>query len=117
MPGYFGIPIVRILAAEEGTSTSALPPRRLSEFVREEKPMVAPERGPWLVSERVSICAGHLLDRVMIYTNDKIFVDTSVLVYARGRAETSTRARSLIERLWNSGGGALSTRKSSSNFA
>lgn len=43
--------------------------------------------------------------------NDKSFVDTNILVYAhdRGAGIKHRRARSLIEKLWSSGGGVLST--------
>jgi predicted nucleic acid-binding protein len=43
--------------------------------------------------------------------NDKCFVDTNILMYAHDRAAgvKHQRARSLIERLWSSGGGVLST--------
>ena len=43
--------------------------------------------------------------------SDKCFVDTSVLVYAHDRAAgvKHTRARQLVEELWNSGKGVLST--------
>ena len=43
--------------------------------------------------------------------NDKCFVDTIILVYAHDRAagDKYHRARVLIEKLWNSGGGVLST--------
>jgi predicted nucleic acid-binding protein len=43
--------------------------------------------------------------------SDKYFVDTNILVYAHDRAAgvKHERARSLIEKLWNSGGGILST--------
>lgn len=42
--------------------------------------------------------------------NDKYFVDTNILVYAHDHAAGDNhRARALIEKLWNSGGGVLST--------
>jgi len=43
--------------------------------------------------------------------SDRFFVDTNILVYAHDRTAgvKHERARSLIERLWNSGGGVLST--------
>ena len=45
------------------------------------------------------------------FMSDKCFVDTNILVYAHDRATGAKheRARALIERLWNSGGGVLST--------
>jgi len=43
--------------------------------------------------------------------SDKYFVDTNILVYAHDRAAgvKHERAQSLIEKLWNSGDGILST--------
>ena len=43
--------------------------------------------------------------------SDKYFVDTNILVYAHDRAAgvKHERAQSLIEKLWNGGGGILST--------
>ena len=43
--------------------------------------------------------------------SDKFFVDTNILVYAhdRGTGAKHERARALIEKLWSSGGGVLST--------
>jgi predicted nucleic acid-binding protein len=43
--------------------------------------------------------------------SDKCFVDTNILVYAHDRSAGAKylRARALVDRLWDSGGGALST--------
>ena len=43
--------------------------------------------------------------------SDKVFVDTNILLYAHDSSTGAKheRARSLIEKLWNSGGGVLST--------
>jgi predicted nucleic acid-binding protein len=43
--------------------------------------------------------------------SDRYFVDTTILVYAHDRAAgvKHERAHSLIEKLWNNGGGVLST--------
>jgi len=43
--------------------------------------------------------------------SDKFFVDTNVLVYAHDRSTgiKHERAKALVERLWDSGGGVLST--------
>ncbi|MGA7854467.1 MAG: PIN domain-containing protein [Candidatus Acidiferrales bacterium] len=43
--------------------------------------------------------------------NDKAFVDTNILMYAHDRAAgvKHERARALVEDLWTSGGGVLST--------
>ena len=55
--------------------------------------------------------AGALLDPAQNYMSDKVFIDTNILVYAHDRAAgvKHERARALIERLWNSGEGVLST--------
>src|SRR5579859_1539495 len=47
----------------------------------------------------------------MSFMSDKYFVDTNVLVYAHDRSagEKHDRARTLVEGLWNSGQGVLST--------
>jgi predicted nucleic acid-binding protein len=62
-------------------------------------------------AERALIWAGALLVRGPNCMSDKCFVDTNVLVNAHDRAAgvKHQRARSLIEKLWNSGGGVLST--------
>jgi predicted nucleic acid-binding protein len=43
--------------------------------------------------------------------NDKVFVDTNILVYAHDLVSgiKNERARDLIEKLWSAGGGVLST--------
>jgi len=43
--------------------------------------------------------------------NDKAFLDTDILVYAHesGSGHKHEQARALVEKLWNSGGGVLST--------
>jgi predicted nucleic acid-binding protein len=43
--------------------------------------------------------------------NDKVFVDTNILVYAHDLVSgiKNERARALVERLWTTGGGVLST--------
>jgi predicted nucleic acid-binding protein len=43
--------------------------------------------------------------------SDKCFVDTNILVYAHdfGTGAKHERARTLVEKLWSSGGGVLST--------
>jgi predicted nucleic acid-binding protein len=47
----------------------------------------------------------------MNFMSDKYFVDTNVLVYAHDRSSgmKHNRARALVESLWNSGQGVLST--------
>ena len=66
---------------------------------------------PWVGSKRVLIWVGLHLLRVPNFMNDKCFVDTNILMYAHDRASgvKNLRARSLIEELWKSGGGVLST--------
>ena len=66
---------------------------------------------PWRGSARALILVGYLLARGTNSMSDKFFVDTNILVYAHDRSTGSKHqlARSLIEKLWNSGGGVLST--------
>jgi predicted nucleic acid-binding protein len=47
----------------------------------------------------------------MNFMNDKAFLDTNILVYAHENVPgiKHKRARALVEKLWNSGGGVLST--------
>jgi predicted nucleic acid-binding protein len=55
--------------------------------------------------------AGSVLFRETSYMNDKVFVDTNILVYAHDLVSgiKNERARALVERLWSTGGGVLST--------
>jgi hypothetical protein len=66
---------------------------------------------PWRGSAKGLISAGRLLVHAKNFMSDKFFIDTSILVYAHDRAARvkHERARSLIEKLWNSRGGMLST--------
>jgi predicted nucleic acid-binding protein len=66
---------------------------------------------PWRDSAKDLISGGRLLIHATNFMSDKFFVDTNILVYAHDRAAAvkHERARSLIEKLWNSGGGVLST--------
>jgi predicted nucleic acid-binding protein len=47
----------------------------------------------------------------MSFMSDKFFVDTNILVYAHDRSQgvKHQRAKTLLEELWNSGNGVLST--------
>jgi predicted nucleic acid-binding protein len=47
----------------------------------------------------------------MSFMSDKCFVDTNILVYAHDRSsgEKHLRARALVDQLWDSGNGVLST--------
>jgi predicted nucleic acid-binding protein len=47
----------------------------------------------------------------MNFMSDKVFVDTNILVYAHDRAAGTKheRARALVEKLWKSDGGVIST--------
>jgi predicted nucleic acid-binding protein len=69
------------------------------------------DRGLKLVFVKGTILAGRLLLRAMRFMSDKCFVDTNILVYAHDRStgEKHLRARTLIDQLWDSGLGVLST--------
>ena len=56
-------------------------------------------------------CGGRFPARGTSYMSDRCFVDTNILVYAHDRSAGSKhqRARQLIEDLWSSGQGVLST--------
>lgn len=58
-----------------------------------------------------SIWIGRLPVRATNFMNDKSFVDANILVYAHDRTAglKHQQARSLVEELWNSGRGVLST--------
>jgi predicted nucleic acid-binding protein len=64
-----------------------------------------------LACEKGSICVGHLLDRETNCMIDKFFVDTNILIYAHDTSAgvKHKRARTLVDDLWNSGKGVLST--------
>jgi predicted nucleic acid-binding protein len=75
-------------------------------------------RAHLLVFAKVWICAGHPQFREMNCTSDKpnfmtekYFVDTNILIYAHDRAagEKHECARRLLENLWATGQGVLST--------
>lgn len=64
-----------------------------------------------LASEIVRTMVGCVLPLETNCMSDKMFLDTNILVYAH-EPETGIkhlRARALIEKLWNTGGGVLST--------
>lgn len=60
---------------------------------------------------KVLICTGSPLVRVPNFMSDRYFVDTNILIYAHDRSAgvKHKRAEALIEKLWSSGGGVLST--------
>jgi len=66
---------------------------------------------PWPVFGGVLTCAGHPLAHGMNSMSDKCFVDTNILVYAHDRSAgvKHQRAQMLLEQLWDSGQGVLST--------
>ena len=59
------------MAAEEGTSISALLAARLEQIVRERKTYERPESAPWLGCARGLICNGPLPVPATRYTNGK----------------------------------------------
>jgi predicted nucleic acid-binding protein len=65
----------------------------------------------WHASAKASIWTGHGLVHATSFMSDKVFVDTNILLYAHDRSAGTKheRARTLIEKLWQSGGGVLST--------
>src|ERR1700677_2903974 len=101
----------RILAAEEGTSISALLASRLEQEVRERKGFHQAPRRALARLGRVSTSIGRALAHEMNSMSDKFFVDTNILVYAHDRSAVvkHQRAQMLLEQLWNSGQGVLST--------
>jgi len=96
----------RVLAAEEGTSISALLANPLEQAVRERKGII--RRAACLGRlRRVLTCAGHPLAHGMNSMSDKCFVDTNILVYAHDRSAgvKHQRAQMLLESFWDSGKG------------
>lgn len=73
--------------------------------------MIAPESAPWRASEIARIMVGCALPPEMNSMNDRVFLDTNVLIYAHepGTGIKHERARTLIENLWKTGDGVLST--------
>jgi predicted nucleic acid-binding protein len=73
--------------------------------------MIALRGVPWRGSARVSTLAGFVRPRETNFMNDKSFVDTNILVYAHDLVSgfKNERARALVEKVWSSGGGVLST--------
>jgi predicted nucleic acid-binding protein len=73
--------------------------------------MIALRGVPWRGSARVSTLAGFVQPRETNFMNDKSFVDTNILVYAHDLVSgfKNERARVLVEKVWSSGGGVLST--------
>jgi predicted nucleic acid-binding protein len=73
--------------------------------------MLVLEGAPWRVSARDSTSGGDAQLPETNFMNDKAFVDTNILVYAHDRISgiKNDRARALIEKLWSTGGGVIST--------
>lgn len=110
---------IRILAAEEGTSISALLAARLEQIVRERKSYDRSRRralarlreGTWVgrrPAPATSFTSAEPKSRskeAMSPVNPKYFVDTDILIYAHDRqaGPKHERARQLIEHLWTTG--------------
>src|SRR5579863_8906022 len=73
--------------------------------------MRALKNAPWRVYAGVPTSAGRRQPPATNFMSDKAFVDTNILVYAHDSSSgvKHARALALIERLWTSGGGVLST--------
>jgi predicted nucleic acid-binding protein len=73
--------------------------------------MLDPRSAPWRGSAIAPIMVGSVLAPEMNFMSDKAFVDTNILVYAHELALgiKHERARALVENLWETGDGVLST--------
>jgi len=73
--------------------------------------MLALEGAPWRGSAKDSTSGGSAQPPETNFMNDKAFVDTNILVYAHDRVSgiKKERASALIENLWSTGGGVIST--------
>ena len=73
--------------------------------------MTALKGAPWRGFAIARIMVGCVPPPETNFMNDKAFLDTNILLYAHEPANgiKHERARALIEKLWNSGGGVLST--------
>jgi PIN domain len=90
----------------------ACSPRNSKNWFKNVKGMTGRESAPWRGSARAWISAGsRLIPETNHFMSDKCFVDTNILVYAHdfGTGAKHERARALIEGLWSSGGGVVST--------
>jgi predicted nucleic acid-binding protein len=92
----------RVLAAEQGSSISRLLAEQLEELVRERKGYDRARKRA-LARLRAGMDLGCM--------SDKRFVDTNILVYAHDIAQGAKhqRARALVQELWETSGGVLST--------
>ena len=61
---------IRVLAAEEGTSISALLAAASSKWCATARPMTGHESAPWLGCARGSICSGRLPVPATSFTSD-----------------------------------------------
>jgi predicted nucleic acid-binding protein len=102
---------VRVMAAEEGRSISALLTDRLEAIVRERKAFDKARRGHSPGSARASTCNGLRPSRATSSMSDKYFVDTNILMYAHDNAAGAKheRAKALVEELWRDRTGVVST--------
>lgn len=73
--------------------------------------MIALVDARWPDFEKDLLSTGHHHTHGTSFMNDKFFVDTNLLVYAHDRSAgvKHKRARALVEGLWSSGRGVLST--------
>ena len=101
----------RVLAAMEGSSISALLAARLEQAVRERKGYNQARRSALARLRTGFDLNGRHPAREMNSMSDKCFVDTNILVYAHDRSAgvKHQRAQTLLEQLWDSGKGVLST--------
>jgi predicted nucleic acid-binding protein len=101
----------RVLAAEEGLSASALLAAKLDEIGRQRRGFDRARKRAVARLRKGLDLGWTACVRATSFRSDKVFVDTNVLLYARDRSTSAKveRARSLIEKLWESGGGVLST--------
>jgi predicted nucleic acid-binding protein len=100
----------RILAACRSTSISGLLAGQIEALVGVDEGMNARRSAHWRPSEKASIWAAVLSQAGMNCMNDKIFVDTNILVYAHDADYEMKHAiaSEAIQELWNDGTGIVS---------
>ena len=109
----------RVLAAERGSSVSRMLAEKLEEYLLENpaqakaiaNKVIDAARARYCVCAPVLTWAGNVRTRETNCMNGKCFVDTNILVYAHDITQgvKHERARELINSLWESGNGVLST--------
>ena len=99
------------MAANEGTSISALLAAQLDKMARDAEHTRVHAGVLWPDRGKALSCGGPLPTRGTNCMSDKCFVDTNILAYAHDRSAglKHKRAQLLIVDLWNSGRGVLST--------